>query len=96
MGRRQPTEVRRVAMRSQKVIVWCGFWAGGVIGPYLFENDVGEAITVNGERYRSMIIDNQFLSAQIERCGRGRHVVPEGRGYMPHSERHYGHFALTI
>ncbi|EFN75581.1 hypothetical protein EAI_08637, partial [Harpegnathos saltator] len=39
----------------QKVTVWCGFWAGGVIGPYFFENDVGEAITVNGERYRTMI-----------------------------------------
>ena len=22
----------------QSVIVWCGFWAGGIIGPYFFEN----------------------------------------------------------
>jgi hypothetical protein len=36
------------------VTVWCGLWAGGVIGPYFF-ND-----TVNGDRYREMIT-NFFL-----------------------------------
>ncbi|EFN81170.1 hypothetical protein EAI_00691, partial [Harpegnathos saltator] len=51
----KPHEVRQVAMHPQKVTVWCGSWAGGVIGPYFFENDVGVAITVNGERYRTMI-----------------------------------------
>lgn len=30
---------------------WCGFLNEGIIGPFFFENDVGEAITVNGERY---------------------------------------------
>lgn len=38
-----------------KITVWCGFWAGVSIGPYFFENDIGEAITVNGQHYRSMI-----------------------------------------
>lgn len=52
-----PHEVHQVAMHPQKVTVWCGFWAGGVIGPYFFENDVGEAITINGERYRTMLTD---------------------------------------
>ena len=37
-------EVHQVAMHSQKVAVWCGFWAGGVFGPYFFENDVTEVI----------------------------------------------------
>ncbi|EFN77040.1 hypothetical protein EAI_10270, partial [Harpegnathos saltator] len=50
-----PHEVQQVAMHPQKITVWCGFWAGGVISPYFFKNDVGEAITVNGERYRTMI-----------------------------------------
>ncbi|CAG9824599.1 unnamed protein product, partial [Phaedon cochleariae] len=50
-----PQEVYQLAMHPQRVTVWCGFWSGGVIGPYFFENDIGEAITVNGERYRSMI-----------------------------------------
>lgn len=50
-----PQEVHQVAMHPAKVTVWCGFWAGGIIGPYFFENDDGVSITVNGERYRSMI-----------------------------------------
>lgn len=52
-----PQEVHQVAMHPQKVTVWCGFWVGGVIGPYFFQNDGGEAITVNGDRYRTMITD---------------------------------------
>lgn len=42
-------------MHPQKVTVWCGFWTGGIIGPYFIENDMGLAITINGERYRSML-----------------------------------------
>ena len=31
----------------QRVTVWCGFWAGGIIGPYFFENQAGAADSVN-------------------------------------------------
>ena len=44
-----------IRLHPQEATVWCGFWAVVVIGPYFFENNVGEAITVNGEPYRSMI-----------------------------------------
>jgi hypothetical protein len=44
--------------------VWCGFWAGGVIGPYFFENKAGKAVTVNGVRYRDMI--TEFLWPQLD------------------------------
>lgn len=37
--------------------VWCGFWSGGVIGPYVFRNESGAMITVNGEWYRAMITE---------------------------------------
>ena len=50
-------EVQQVTVHPQKVTVWCGFWAGGIIGPYFFKNDVGEAISVNGELYSTMISD---------------------------------------
>ncbi|GFW96290.1 putative DD41D transposase [Trichonephila clavipes] len=30
-------------------------WAGGIIGPYFFKNDEDHNVTVNGDRYRSMI-----------------------------------------
>ena len=42
----------------QGVTVWCDFWAGGIIGPYFFENEAGAAISVNRLRYRTMI--NEF------------------------------------
>ena len=42
-------------MHPQRVAVWCGFWAEGVIGPYFFENEAGQAATVNGARYRDAI-----------------------------------------
>lgn len=54
-------EVNQVAMHPQKVPVWCGLWAGGIIGPNFFENDDGIAITVNEERYRSMITNLFWL-----------------------------------
>ena len=31
-----PHEVHQVTMHPQNVTVWCGFWAGGIIGPYFF------------------------------------------------------------
>ena len=39
----------------QRVTIWCGFWAGGIIGPYFFENEAGAAVSVNGLHYRTMI-----------------------------------------
>lgn len=50
-----PQELQEATHFPPKVTVWCGFWLGGVIGPYFFENDEGNAVTVNSERYRSML-----------------------------------------
>jgi len=44
--------------------IWCGFWSGEIIGPYFFRNEVGNTVTVNGERYRSMITN--FLWPKLE------------------------------
>lgn len=44
-------------LHPQKITVWCGLWAGEVIGPYFFVDNQGQHVTVNGERYRSMITD---------------------------------------
>ena len=32
-----------------RVTVWCGFWSRGIIGPFFFKNEQGEAVTVNGD-----------------------------------------------
>ena len=47
----------------KRVTVWCGFQPRGTIGPFCFENEQGEAITVNGDRYWAML--NEFLFTKI-------------------------------
>ena len=42
----------------QGVTCWCGFWAGWIIVPYVFKNEAGAVVSVNGMRYRTMI--NEF------------------------------------
>ena len=44
--------------------VCCGFWSRGIIGPFSFEIEQGQAVTVNGNRYRAML--NEFLYTKIE------------------------------
>ena len=53
----KPTHPKRVA-------VWCAFWCRGIIGPFFFQNEQGEAVTVNGDRYRAML--NEFLFTKFE------------------------------
>ena len=40
---------------TKRVTVCCGFWSRCIIGSILFENEQGEAVTVNGERYRATL-----------------------------------------
>ena len=51
-------------IHPKQVTVWCGFWFRGSIGPFFFENEQGEAVTVNGNRYRAML--NEFLFTKIK------------------------------
>ncbi|KAK0166333.1 hypothetical protein PV328_004759 [Microctonus aethiopoides] len=55
-GSEDPRVIVEKQMHSQRVTVWCGFWSGGIIGPFFFENASGQAITVDGARYHDMII----------------------------------------
>ena len=41
--------------------VW---WSKGIIGPFFFENEQREAVTVNSDNYRAML--NEFLFTKIE------------------------------
>ena len=47
-----------------RTTVWCGFWAGGVIGPYFLKHEAGNAVTMNGICYRNMIME--FLWPQLD------------------------------
>ena len=49
---------------TKRATVWFGFWSRGIIGPFFFETEQVEAVTVNGDRYRDML--NVFLFTKIE------------------------------
>ena len=53
----KPTHPKRVTVRS-------GFWSRDIIGPFFFENEQGETVTVNGDRYWAML--KEFLFTKIE------------------------------
>ena len=63
-GSENPRVISEKQMHPQRVTVWCRFWAGGIIGPYFFENETGQAATVNGARYRDMI--TQFFLPKLD------------------------------
>ena len=48
----KPTHPKRVTVR-------CEFWYRGIIGPFIFENEQGEAATVNGDNYQTTF--NEFF-----------------------------------
>jgi hypothetical protein len=66
-GTENPRVMHEEPLHPLKVTVWCGVYVGRVIGPYFFEDDVGNTVTVTGERYRTMI--NGFLLPQIAELG---------------------------
>ena len=45
----KPTHPKRAS-------VWCGFWSWGIIGPFLFENEQEEAVTVNSQKLKRSIL----------------------------------------
>jgi hypothetical protein len=51
-------------LHSPKLVVWCGVSWDQIFGPFFFKDERGAATTVNGERYREMIV--QFLLPQLQ------------------------------
>ena len=52
-----------------KTTVWCSLWAGGIIGPNFFKNKANQNVTVNGNRYRTMLTD--YVLSEIQAHGLG-------------------------
>ena len=53
----------------KRVTVWCGFWSRCIIGPFFFENEQGDTITVNGDRHRAMLNEFQFTKIEEKDIG---------------------------
>ena len=79
-GAENPHAYIKKPMHQKRVTVWCR----GLIGQVFFENEQGEAITANGNRYR--IILNEFLFLRYSRGGYWEHLVLTGRHSVPHSQ----------
>jgi hypothetical protein len=62
-GGESPIVIHEKPLHAQATVL-CGFWAGGVIGPYFLKNEAVNAVTVNGICYRNMI--TEFLWPQFD------------------------------
>ena len=51
-------------MHPKRVTAWSGFSSRGIIGPFFFDNEQGEAVRVNNDRYQAML--NEILFTKIE------------------------------
>ena len=49
---------------SKRDTVSCGFWSRDIIGPFFFEIEQWEVVTINSDRYRAML--NEFWFTKIE------------------------------
>jgi hypothetical protein len=54
-----PNGLHMKQIHSQRVTVWSGISAFGIISPYFFEDETGSAVTVTSDRYMHMV--NEFL-----------------------------------
>ena len=59
-----PSENYERPLHSPKVTVWCGVSERSVVGPYFFEM-AGNTVTINSERYVTML--NDFLRPELRR-----------------------------
>ena len=44
-GSENPKMIIEKPFYPQRVTVWCGFWTGGIIGPFSFQNEAGAAVS---------------------------------------------------
>ena len=66
-GSQAPDEVLQRPLHSVKCTAWVAISKHGIIGPFWFENDVRETMTVNKERY--IVVLNKFWRTLCARRG---------------------------
>ena len=58
-ARENPETVEERPAHGVRVTVWCGVTIRGIAGPFFFEDEEGNCVTVNAERYKDML--EQFV-----------------------------------
>ncbi|CAB3258594.1 unnamed protein product [Arctia plantaginis] len=66
-GTENPRVMHEEPLHPLKVTAWCAVHAGGVIGPFFFEDAAGQTTTVDGARYRAML--TEFFLLQLNELG---------------------------
>ena len=65
-GKAPPDEVLQRPLHSPKVTVWCALSGQGIVGPFFFEDRDGSTVTINKDRYISIL--NKFWRALEKKC----------------------------
>ena len=63
-GTENPHAYIEKSTHPKRVTLWFGFWSTGITGPLFYENKQGEAVIVNGDRYRAKL--DELLFPKIE------------------------------
>ena len=56
LGFERPDVVVQKPLHSARVTIWCAVSGHGILGPYFFEDDAQNPLTVNQERYGEIAI----------------------------------------
>jgi hypothetical protein len=73
--------------RIQKVSICCTVGTFGIVGPFFFDNDNGESITVTAEHCVAML--QNFLLPQLEAIGADhKNLYVQQNGATEHTTRH--------
>uniref|UniRef100_A0A8C5WFK5 DUF4817 domain-containing protein n=1 Tax=Leptobrachium leishanense TaxID=445787 RepID=A0A8C5WFK5_9ANUR len=80
-----PQQLHQTPLHSSKVTVWCAMSSLGLIGPYFFENDREQAVTVNAQRYSEML--HSFFIPQLRQHGMNNETLFQQDGATSHTAR---------
>lgn len=80
-----PRLLHEKPLHAQKVTVWCAISASGIIGPYFYEDEAGNTVTVSSQRYVQMI--QNFLTPQLAGFQVNNHTLFQQDGATSHTAR---------
>lgn len=85
-GTQKPDFCLERSLHSDKVTVWAALSSSGIIGPFFFEDENGDAETINSERYLELL-KTKFVPALRRRGADFKTVWFQQDGATPHTSR---------